>query len=385
MRKKVCISVAFIITEMSVWKGESVFEEMLKHPRFSPFIWLMKDTQIRDDVLSRAKQDAVRDYANAHGYCCADNISLETLREQYHPDIIFLAKPYPGLTRYSTRDFTQELVCYLPYAFSASFIPECVCFGGAGDLFWKRLVENRPVYRGMRSLLMNGGYNLEIVGYPPLDVLMSENNEETSDSVWKKQETACKRVIWAPHWTIPGSGSWFNFSTFLLVAEAMQELVSRYRGRIQFAFKPHPLLKNTLYQQPDWGKERTDAYYEWWNLQPNTQWESGAYAALFRQSDALIHDCGSFVNEYLCVNKPCMYLQRGKDFVSPFDPFTTEALEQCYFHGSSPVDIELFLEHVVLSQADTLCDARKKYIQRYLAPPHERTSAGNVVSMILGI
>lgn len=386
MRKKDCISVAFIITEMSVWKGESIFTEMLRHPRFSPFIWLMKDTQIKDDVLSRSKQDAVRDYANAHGYCCADNISLETLREQYHPDIIFLAKPYPGLTRYSTLDFTQELVCYLPYAYSCVLVPEGTRFNGIGELFWKRLAENQSVRRAIGSMLFNGGYNLAVTGAPSLDALMVEHqNEEREEiGVWKIRDAACKKVIWAPHWTIPGSASWFRFSTFHLVAEAMQEMAVLYKEQIHFAFKPHPLLKNTLYHLPDWGKERTDAYYAWWAEQTHTQLETGAYAALFRQSDAMIHDCGSFINEYLCVNKPCMYLMQSPEAFMTFDPFTQTALKSCYVHGYGSEDIHAFLQKVIRGQEDELQLSRECYRRRYLLPPHNVSAAQNVVNLILG-
>jgi DivIVA domain-containing protein len=71
----------------------------------------------------------------------------------------------------------------------------------------------------------------------------------------------------------------------IIVVSHDKEFAEKYADRIQWAFKPHPLLRDTLYQHPDWGKERTDAYYGRWESMPNTQLETGAYVELFKQSD----------------------------------------------------------------------------------------------------
>ena len=102
---------------------------------------------------------------------------------------------------------------------------------------------------------------------------------------------------------------WLFYGTFMRTGEILLEMAEKYRGRIQFAFKPHPNLHYTLCQHPQWGKQRTDAFYAKWREMPNTQFEDGAYADLFMQSDAMIHDCGSFIQEYLFADKPCMYLK----------------------------------------------------------------------------
>jgi CDP-glycerol glycerophosphotransferase (TagB/SpsB family) len=92
------------------------------------------------------------------------------------------------------------------------------------------------------------------------------------------------------------------------MAELMLELAQAYKDRIQIAFKPHPSLITQLYQHPDWGKERADDYYARWQQMENTQLETGGYVDLFMTSDAMIHDSGSFVVEYLYANRPVMFV-----------------------------------------------------------------------------
>jgi hypothetical protein len=60
-----------------------------------------------------------------------------------------------------------------------------------------------------------------------------------------------------------------------------------------------------LEQDPNWGSEKTTAYYDKWDNLDNGQFKSGDYVDLLT-SDALIHDCGSFMAEYLVVGKPAL-------------------------------------------------------------------------------
>ena len=39
------------------------------------------------------------------------------------------------------------------------------------------------------------------------------------------------------------------------------DIAINYEDVIQFVFRPHPVLKETLYKEKDWGKKRTDKYF----------------------------------------------------------------------------------------------------------------------------
>ena len=68
-------------------------------------------------------------------------------------------------------------------------------------------------------------------------------------------------------------------------AADMVELAKKYQDSIQFAFKPHPVLKFRLINI--WGEQKTEEYYKLWETMPNTQLETGDYIDLFLTSDAL--------------------------------------------------------------------------------------------------
>ena len=41
---------------------------------------------------------------------------------------------------------------------------------------------------------------------------------------------------------------------------------------------------------------------------PNTSINEGNAYEIFKSSDALIHDCGSFLLDYMFTKKPCLYI-----------------------------------------------------------------------------
>lgn len=217
---------------------------------------------------------------------------------------------------------------------------------------------------------------MAVTGHPIVDAFSCSSTNE----VWRNCGESLKKIVWAPHWTI-NNDSRFSPATFLQYAQFMVELAQKYQDKVQIAFKPHPLLYRTLCEHPEWGKERTDAYYSMWNNMPNTQLEEGDYIELFLQSDAMIHDSGSFIMEYLIVNKPCMFLQ--KDLGNPHcSVMTTEALKS-YTIGYSQADIESFILDCVLGNKDPMRVIRHNFVAEYLTPPNSLSAADNIIKTIL--
>ena len=114
---------------------------------------------------------------------------------------------------------------------------------------------------------------------------------------------------------------------------------------------------------------------------PNSQLETGAYELLFKQSDAMVHDSGSFIMEYLLVDKPCMYLQAGNGY-SGFNEDTLQALA-CYQKGSTVAEIEHFLLGLIHNAPDSMARARSRYMKQYLLPPGGCSAAQNIINSIL--
>lgn len=377
MRKKEVITVAFMVLNLPCWKCDSVFRLMMQHPRFRPVIWIVPELQIKDADEQLCNLLKMREFFDQRNYLVAELYTLEQMREEYAPDVVFLAKPYMGVTHWDAWNMDQELVCYVPYCFQNGK-REDFLFCQENHL-WRNFYATKGVSNICEQVMANAAANVVITGSPSVDSFLHESCEKKA-SVWKNCGADMKKVIWAPHWSISGE-SWFKVATFLEVAEGMLHLAEKYAERVQWAFKPHPLLRDTLYQLPDWGRERTDAYYERWASLPNTQLETGAYVGLFKQSDAMVHDSGSFIMEYLLVDKPCMYLVASEGF-SDFNADTHQALA-CYQKGKSAADVELFLQSLLQCKPDSMSRARARYRKRCLIPPGGQSAAQNILQAIL--
>lgn len=379
MRQKELITVAFMALDLPCWKCGSVFRLMQRHPRFRPIIWIVPEPQIKDKEEQQRKLAEMRRQFAEWGFPVADMYSLEQLRAEYAPDIVFLAKPYWGITSWDVGDLDQELVCNVPYCYHNT---ERGGFQHNQDEWvWRNYFPSRGVLHQARRYMRNGGANVRVAGHPAADTFLYPDHDRVEEMVWKQAGERRLQVIWAPHWSI-NDQSWFSTATFLELADGMLELAVKYADCIQWAFKPHPLLRDALYRHPDWGKERTDAYYERWSAMPHTQLDTGDYVELFKQSDAMIHDSGSFIIEYLLVDKPCMYLQNENLNQVEFNEDTREALA-CYSKGRTMEDVEQFLKNLLSDSEDTFKAARARYKQRYLQPPCGVSAAQNIINDIL--
>ena len=152
-------------------------------------------------------------------------------------------------------------------------------------------------------------------------------------------------IIYAPHHSIERSEN--SISTFLENAEIMKDLAIRYKESIHWVFKPHPMLRQKLYNHPLWGVDKTDKYFEFWDKNNFSKVCEGEYEELFLKSDAMIHDCSSFLVEYLFVDKPCLYLiKNSKSFTSNTNEFG-QAMSTSYEFADTEDKIVGFVESIL--------------------------------------
>lgn len=375
------IRVAFQVAQLGKWKSESIYRLMEKDPRFSPCIWCVPvaDYHRTKPELHKRESERIISYFTEKGVRIFAYNSLEEFPPEERPDLIFIYEAYDGcFAAESFRGMEKELFCYVPYCFHNS---DHACaydsLGNHGAVF--EFVENESYFSYVRLHSSHRGRICVVTGTPLADVFMGE--AARTAPVWKDCGKPMKKVIWAPHWTIVPGSSWFVCGTFLKNAEAMLELAQKYKDEIQFAFKPHPVLYKVLCELPGWGKEKTDAFYHQWQEMPNTQLEEGAYTALFMQSDAMIHDSGSFILEYLFADKPCMFLRENEGYGN-YNEQSLDCLQACQF-GLTKEDIEKFLQRSVLGPADPLREVRAEMRRRYLLPPHGKSAAQNIIDAIV--
>ena len=381
IRKKDVITVVFQVWSLAKWKCDSVYKAMSNHPRFKPVIWITDDPNSppKEKEKMREKMECFFRKSEYLSYYLENR---ETLYKHVKPDIIFIQEPYENNYDAVNSVLDEELLCFVCY-----YVTNTVSKSGHNNFLslstLLRFVEKQVVYNEISKILKNKGRNLAIVGHPILDYLREFPNlrRHSINDVWKTAKHGVKKLIWAPHWTITNE-SFYSNSTFLSICDDMIHIAEKYADQIHIAFKPHPTLYRVLCAHPDWGKERTESYYRQWATMSNTQIEEGEYRELFWESDAMIHDCGSFIIEYPMVNKPCLYLQRGGIEYGDFNEFAKAALA-CYTIGSNIEDVEKFIREQVILGHDSKKEVRKQFIENYLSPYCEKTAAENIIDSIL--
>ena len=382
-KKQGPMNVVFINVQHSAWKYDSLFNLMLKDERFNPTI-LVCPLEGREESLRIPTMKETFAFFQSKGYptICAYNeangeyVDIETLS----PDMIFYQTEYPNQTekRYNHYTLRRYLKCYVNYAY-ISIPGEWSIASAVHGLMWRYFSEcesNRKLCFSYNKREFSK--NMRVTGYPIFDEYQKAIGEPTD---WKDPNPKFKRIIWAPHHTIEGNTGLLHFSTFMLYHEKMLELAEKYKEKVQFVFKPHPLLKSNLYEHPDWGKERTDAYYTRWEKGENTAFVNGNYMNLFKSSDGIMHDSGSFLVEYLYTQKPGLYLG-NYDREAQSNEVGKRAY-RCYYLGKSVEDIEAFILRIIEGKDDTLADKRKAFYNEVLLPPNGKSVAENMLDEIV--
>lgn len=377
IRKRGNARVAFIVSNLSMWRCQKLYELLLEDTRFEPFIVLFPFKGYDQSQRIKSIRD-LKDYFETNKTEFHD-LSNEKdpsgfFREVIKPDIVFYPQPYydlldQGMASENLEDF---LLCYVPYGLNIYHV--LWLFNQRfSNVAWRLYYSSLVDLDSAKEFAYNKGRNVKIVGNPKAE----EFTVIRHTSVWKPQEKTKKKVIWAPHYSITDNGLMYQ-GNFLDLYDGMIKLAKRYSDSIQFAFKPHPLLATVLHSLPDWGKERTDDYYRQWATMPNTQLETDGYVDLFMTSDAMIHDCGSFTAEYQYTGKPALFLTSNKShLLSKLSKLGEDALNAHYF-GKGIDDIEHFLLDVVLDGKDNMAETRKKVYSEYLLPPNGKSAAENI-------
>lgn len=371
------IKVVFLALMSSVWKYEELYRLMEKDDRFNPLILVCPVVNYgRENMIATMKE--CHEHFKNKGYNVEkaydeEKDSYVDLKTEIVPDVIFYTSPYKGMIddRYYITEFQDYLTCYVDYCYVEDNNFEIVFDSSFVNLLWRKYSENEYFARISRKYSQIKGENVVVTGYTGTDSLIL--NRPVEDP-WKIHDSSIKRIIWAPHHTITNY-AFVNYSTFLDYYELMLKFAEIYRNQIQIAFKPHPLLRNRL--NILWGEKKTTDYYSKWEKMENGMICAGDYTDLFLTSDAIIHDCGSFIAEYMFTGKPGMHLKKGS-YRSKYNKIAKKCLEN-YYTGDKAEDIEKFIKNVVIEGNDIKKEKREKFIKECLLPPHNRLASENIL------
>lgn len=375
------IKVVFLVIHKSMWKVDSIFNNMMEDPFFEPLILICPNIKYKYELMVDDMGDSF-EYFEGKNYPVISSYDIKNNKwlslTELMPDLVFFTNPY-NLTRreYYNDAFRNYLSCYVPYFYlmTTHDDDQPIYNQVFHNLIWKIFLPHQESLRCTKKTAVNRGKNALVTGYPFCEDLLTTMN---NNSIWKKQDKNKIKIIYAPHHTI-GNDIELRLSTFLKYAIFFKELSIKLKDEIQWCFKPHPILKSKLYGHLNWGKEKTDKYYEYWQNSSNTQFENGEYIELFKQSDCMIHDSGSFLVEYLFVQKPVLYLMTEYTKMN-LNEFGLEALKSCS-QAYNEEEIKYFI-YKLRNNYDEIKE-QKKFIKKHIKDFFiDKTPSKRIISYI---
>ncbi len=374
VRGKHKIKVTFFVIHDAVWKFDQLYKMMKKSKLFDPVIVVCPYITFGDEVMHRDMERtynffASRNYTVISSYIGDDN--WLDVKRVIDPDIVFFTNPHK-LTRkqYYITNYLDRLTCYSQYSFHISHLNEIQYNQLFHNLLWRAFYETDIHYQIAAEHSSIQAKNVRVTGYPGVDGLLLP--ESSANDCWKLKDRRVKRIIWAPHHTILDDEPLLNWSCFLDYSSLMLDLLTEFEGRLQICFKPHPLLRPKL--EKLWGKDRSDIYFETWAKRKNGFLAESDYINLFLTSDAMIHDSGSFLVEYLFVNKPVLYTVKNKDINDSFNRYGKMAFA-LHYQAFCIDNIRSFVNQIVNDENDPLMIDRKNFIDTYKSPLGDNTAS----------
>lgn len=375
--------VVFFMTESTSWKYNALYEQMIESDCFEPIVVIIPFFSENEKIM-RLRMKEASDFCKKFGLKYIDAFDENQgkyldIKVLLDPDIVFFGHPYLGkMKQYTVLHFLDVLTCWVPYSIRQENLHLKGFFDQLShNLFWRSYCESEIHLKLAKKYARNKGKNMVATGHPVIDTI---RNTPKNNRSWNIESKDKKRIIWAPHWTIPGyQESFLNWSNFLYYADYMLELARKFQDEIYFSFKPHPLLRRVLNQDILWGLSRTNSYFKKWD--EIGQVNESVYMQLFVDSDALIHDCGSFTIEYLAVNKPVLYCLRDSDIKKQFNEYGQRALESHYI-AITKEHIYNFIKNTVLGNEDTLKRSRENF-NKYMLNSEDKSSSEKIISDLL--
>ena len=375
-------------SRISCWQYDELYQILKESPYFTPVVVLKpfafqgKETMIREmenafTILKKRGIHVVKGYDQKTG-------KYLDVRRKIKPDAVFYSMYWkPHFAEGFYIDHYKDIYSFLfAYGFDVASHPDHESMNFELQNAVTRYYLPTPLHRVIAEANMdNYGANTFVTGSPKLDLLIDKNY--TPSDVWKPQAKQKKRIIWAPHHSDGFNKAFYQFNAFYEIYDYMLKLAEKYKDEVQFAFKPHPMLKPKLDEK--WGIAAADAYYQKWADYENCQLETGEFKDLFIGSDAMILDSISFIAEYTITNKPAFFTI-GKTTRVMMNTYGEENFKVLYKTVSDlKTDIEKFIVDVVINGNDVKKAERTAFIEKYMLPPNGVSASQNIYNDMVDI
>lgn len=378
------LNIVFIVYLTSMWKYEALFDLLLDDLFFNPLILI---APFKDGSAEREVEEArkFKQYCIEKKYPCvchAEELASgrSSFFEALSPDIVFFSTPWDyskGL--YYKNIYKKYLTCYQSYGiFTGSLNSYFKFHKKFHQNIWKIFSTN--AYENNMYIENTNKYikNITLTGAIYLDILYKP--QFIRRNPWNDREKR-RKIIFAPHYTIDSKAmDGFHLSRFLEIHDYMRRIAVEFKDNIAWAFKPHPHLKEKLYKHPNWGKVKTDDYYNFWQSNEFSILSEGDYVSLFHYSDAMIHDCASFIAEYLIVKKPSLYLINAETHKN-LNEFGRKALSAHYI-AENNYEIRIFIEALIKDSLGIKKEHEDFFVENFQSLHYEKSPAEKIKEAI---
>lgn len=378
----ICLQVA----RPGMWCFDYLYDMLSKDQRFNVSVVVMPDhfyiKEMQKFYFQKAYDELCKKgYKLYKGYDYKNDKVLN-VRKEIKPDIIFYTdfyKPHFYDEFYIT-NFFDKISLLNEYGFSV-MQDEKTCaweLNNLVDLYFRPTQIHKKM---AQQLMQNKGKNVIVTGSPKLDAIFDPNFKPKQ--VWKKQsgKTRKKRIIWAPHYTDKMPDNMYKNDAFWEIYDFMLQLAEKYQDKIQFVFRPHPVLKKRAAEK--WGLAEQETYYKKWDDLENGQYYDGDFVDLFMTSNAMIMDSCSFRAEYTAFDKP-LFLTITKTSRLKYNEFG-EMLNELFYKPEDDLKQGIidFIENVVLRGNDIMAKPRHEFVQKYFSKINGRTASENIYHEII--
>ncbi len=362
------LHVVFILQRPALWENQrSVYRAMAQDERFSVTVIVIpkrppmargydfEEYETEKEFLRAEKIPFVEGYDGAAG-------------RWIHPfaygvaDVYILPQPY---------NHTQPFMYCAPYLSRFAHVTTWAYGSGMilGPSFYKGMI---PCYRHCSHVFVRDpeeerwfgeafpdvAAKLRVAGSPSLDGYAEPH--VPTHGIWKGKGR--RRVVWAPHFTLPTKYTPHQYATFLQYAKPFLGLLKDF-PEVDFVMRPHPELRKFLVASGTWAQEQVDAYWHAWTDAPNANiYEGGNLIDFFKEADAMVLDSLGFIMHYLPTGKPLCFLEHvGRAGMA-------ESAERVLHENAAAwneEDVRRFLTETVLGGADPHAERRAELCRRY--------------------
>lgn len=348
-KEKRQLRVCFLVSENEKWNAQSLYDAMEKSEDFYPFVVV---TRLIDMKGRSSFQHNVEFFKN-----CCKNIEIgfdeRTNRsidlKSFKPDIVFYQQPWDIYENQSPiHILDRALSYYFPYGIGSV----STCLQYHLENFYLVLQRHFVLSEEEKNQCVNIcdclDLNTSVVGHPKLDVY---NN-------YDEKNFQKKYVIYAPHFSF-SEDSLLHYGTFDWNGKYILEWAKSHPD-LDWVFKPHPLLKQTLLYQGLMTSNEIEKYYQDW-ADLGIYYGDGNYFDLFKNSRCLITDCGSFLTEYFPTKNPVIHLRnpKGANYSA-----NNRIIMQTYYDVWNIEQLQSYLEGILLNGSDPKREDRLSLLEK---------------------